>query len=164
MQARLPRDCRSATRPRIGATEWRGAQSMPRRYLGCPGSVGSDDLGENGGVWRMGLTRRFFGSEAQMRETRARKRYGSYAPTITVLAQFVAFDRTRALLISQLVEPGHVARARSATSWHRRTTWYLNRNLEAISMCEIQLRCRRERRFRLIAVRLILTKLELAPA
>ena len=27
---------------------------MPRRYPGCPGSVGGDDLGENGGVWRMG--------------------------------------------------------------------------------------------------------------
>ena len=32
---------------------------MPRRYHGCPGSIGGDELGENGGVWRMGSVRRF---------------------------------------------------------------------------------------------------------
>ena len=41
---------------------------MPQRYPGCPGSVGGDDLGENGGVWRMGLTQLFWLGSANARD------------------------------------------------------------------------------------------------
>ena len=40
----------SGTRSPTGPGEWRSARSMPRRYHGCPGLVGGDELGENGGV------------------------------------------------------------------------------------------------------------------
>ena len=46
---RLRLDCRFGTRAPSGAGEWLSAQIMPRRYQGRPGSIGGDDLGENGG-------------------------------------------------------------------------------------------------------------------
>ena len=46
---RLRLDCRFGTRAPSGAGEWLSAQIVPRRYQGRPGSIGGDDLGENGG-------------------------------------------------------------------------------------------------------------------
>ena len=77
---------------------------MPWRYQGCPGSIGGDELGENGGSWGIGFIRRFSLESSYARETGP---YEPYAPTTTVLAQFVASYRTRAFLIS----PRHALRA-----------------------------------------------------
>ena len=86
---------------------------MPWRYQGCPGSIGGDELGENGGGWGIGFIRRFSLESSYARETGP---YEPYAPITTFLAQFVASYRTRAFLIS----PRHAARAQPlprATGW-----------------------------------------------
>ena len=67
---------------------------MPRRYHGCPGSIGGDDLGENGGVLRAWFTRRFFwlgrrNSEAQITNTQDEP-FEPHAQNTTILAQLVA--------------------------------------------------------------------------
>ena len=76
---------------------------MPRRYPGCPGSVGGDDLGENGGVWRMGYN----GPVSRIGLSSEKAPCEPHIPIATVLAQFVAFYQTRAFWIS----PWHALRA-----------------------------------------------------
>ena len=78
---------------------------MPRRYHGCPGSIGGDELGENGGVLRTWFTRRFLARKINVRD----ESFEPHAPNTTVLAQTVATYRTRATLIS----PWHALRAQS---------------------------------------------------
>ena len=57
MRARLRCDRAPTSRPSRGVTIWRRAQSTPRRYPERPGSLGGDDLSENGSVCRTGSTR-----------------------------------------------------------------------------------------------------------
>ena len=64
---------------------------MPRRYHGCPGLIGGDDLGENGGVLRAWFTRRFLAwkTEAQITNTKDEP-FEPHAKNTTILAQLVA--------------------------------------------------------------------------
>ena len=52
-----PRSRTCTPRPPRGVAIWRRAQSTPRRYTERPGSLGGDDLSENGSIWRMGSSR-----------------------------------------------------------------------------------------------------------